>query len=336
MLKYAIVGFGGLGKVHFKNLLTIEEERGDIELVAICGADLGSLSKSTQLNIGNTSLEGIDFSKYNLYESYEELFKNEELDFVVSALPTVIHKDFSVFALERGVHVFSEKPMALSLSDCESMFEAAKNKDKVLMIGQCLRFSGPYIKAKEYIESGEFGKVNRAEFFRYSATPMWGVNHWHLDRKQSGGCPIDLHVHDVDIMNYFFGMPKAVTSHSTHNKSEFENIFTTYEYDDIFVTSAADWSFPQKYPFKPLLTLQFEKAAVEINGDDIMVYTDDEVLKPQIDEEDLFFKEMKEFVECVISNKESKIASCKSVMNSMRIAYAEISSAEQNGKRIEL
>lgn len=336
MLKYALIGFGGLGKLHFKNLLEIEKERNDINLVAICGADMSTLTQSSSINIGSTSLEGVDFSKYNFYDTIEELFENESLDFVITALPTVIHKESAVFALSRGVHVFSEKPMALSLQDCEEMTRAAKEANKILMIGQCLRFSSIYQKAKEYIDSKKYGKVLRAEFKRYSALPTWSFNNWLLDRKQSGGCPLDMHVHDVDLINHFFGMPKAVSSYSTSNKVELESIFTTYEYDELFVTSSADWSFPQQYLFTASMTMLFEKATVCINGNDIIVYTDNETIVPEVDETDYFMEEIKEFINCVTTNKESEISNCSSVLNSMKIADCEIRSAEENGKKIML
>jgi len=336
MLKYALVGFGGLGKLHFKNLLEIEKERDDIILTAICGADRATLNHAASINIGSTSLEGVDFSKYHFYDTIEELFENEKLDFVITALPTKIHASSAVYALNKGVHVFSEKPMALSFADCEKMVKTAKDNNKVLMIGQCLRFNGTCTKVKEYIDSGIYGKVLRAEFKRYSQLPIWSINNWLLDRKQSGGCPIDLHVHDVDLINYYFGLPKSVSSHTTSNKVELESIFTTYEYDDIFVMSSADWSFPQKYPFNDSMTILFEKAAVVTQGSDITVYTDDEIIKPEVDEENHFMKELKEFIECAISGKESEISNCESVMKSMKIAEAEINSAEKNGEKVTI
>lgn len=334
MLKYALVGFGALGKLHFKNLLEIEKNCKQIELVAICGADKKTLTHSSSINIGNTSLEGVDFSKYNFYDTIEELFENESLDFVIMALPTLLHKDSAIYALNKGVHVFSEKPMALSFSDCEEMVAAAHKSGKILMIGQCLRFHGFYKKAKEYIDSKEYGKVLRAELNRFSQLPIWSFNDWLLDRKQSGGCPIDLHVHDVDMINYLFGMPKAVTSHSTSNKVELESIFTTYEYDDLFVTSAADWSFPQKYPFNASMTLLFEKAALVIEKETLTVYTDDEIIHPEADTKDYFLAELEEFVNCALGNRESKISNCDSVMHSMKIAEAEIISAESGGTKV--
>ena len=143
-----------------------------------------------------------------------------------------------------------------------------------------------------------------------------------------------MHVHDVDMINYLFGMPKAVTSRSTSNKAELESIFTTYDFDNILVSSAADWSFPQTFEFDSAMTVLFEKAAVVISGSNLTVYTDDEVIKPPIDETDYFYKELSEFIDCAVKGEESKISDCKSVMNSMKIAEAEILSAEADGKKI--
>lgn len=336
MIKYALLGFGGLGKLHFKNLLKLNEKHKDISLVAICGADKKTLTENTKINIGSTVLDNVDFSKYSFYDTVDELLENEELDFVISALPTVMHKESAVQVLNRGIHIFSEKPMALSLEDCEEMVESAKRADKVLMIGQCLRFSGLYEKVKEYIDNKTFGKVLRAEFKRYSCLPTWTFNNWILDRSQSGGCPLDMHVHDVDIINYFFGMPKSVSSYSTHNKVEFESIFTTYEYDDVFITSAADWGLVQQLPFESRLFISFEKAVVEIVNDKITVYTDEETFTPDVDNEDYFYKELDEFIKCVKSGKNSKISDCDSVKNSIKIVMSEIKSAENNGARIYL
>lgn len=334
MLKYALLGFGGLGKLHFKNLLKLNEVHRDITLVAICGADKKTITENTKINIGTTVLENVDFSKYKFYDTVDELLENEELDFVISALPTVMHKEVSLKFLNYGIHIFSEKPMALSLSDCEEMVLSAEKSGKVLMIGQCLRFSGIYEKAKEYIDSLVYGRVLRAEFKRYSPLPTWTFNNWILDRKQSGGCPLDMHVHDVDLINHFFGMPKSVKSIATHNKAEFESIFTTYEYDSMLVTAAADWGLPQKFPFDARLLISFEKAALEIVNDTIVIYTDEEVIYPETDEEDYFYKELDEFITCVKENKESKISDCESVKNSIKIVTAEIESAEKNGEKI--
>lgn len=336
MYKFALIGFGGLGKLHFKNLLQIEKERGDITLCAICGADRATLTQTSSINIGSTSLENVDFSEYRLYDTVDELLENEELDFVISALPTILHAKIAITVMEHGIDIFSEKPMALSVSDCEKMVEAAKKHKRLLMIGQCLRFDGAYQKVKEYIDSRLYGKVLRTEFTRYSPLPKWTFNNWILDRNQSGGCPLDMHIHDVDLINQYFGIPESVSSYATHNKVEFESIFTRYAYEDKIVTAAADWSFPQTYPFNARLLMLFEKATVLVNDGTLTVFKDDEKIFPEIDREDYFLKELREFIECTVSGRKSEISTGESVMNSVKIIDAELLSSQQNGRPISI
>ena len=75
MKRYAIIGFGGLGKKHFLNLLEIEKKRNDIQLVAICNSSTESIFENITINIGTTELSGVDFSKYNLYTDYKEMIE---------------------------------------------------------------------------------------------------------------------------------------------------------------------------------------------------------------------------------------------------------------------
>ncbi len=330
MKKFALLGFGGLGKSHFKRLLQIEKERGDIQLVAIIGADKKTLAEASKINIGTTDLSDVDFTKYNFYDTVDEFLEKEPVDFVISVLPSTMHAEVSIRCMEKGIDVFSEKPMALNVKDCERMVATAKKTGRLLMIGQCLRYNGAYQKMKEYIDTGVFGKVVRAEFQRYSQLPIWTFNNWILDRKQSGGAPLDFHCHDVDLVNHFFGMPKEVSSVATHNKAEFESIFTRYTFDDDkVVTAHADWSFPQSFPFRSHLLVLFEKAAVEILGDVITVYEDEKSYEPDYDREDHFIKEFRDFIDCVVAGKESEISQAYSVMNSVKIVDAEIRSVEK-------
>lgn len=212
MYKYAIIGFGGLGKLHLTNLLQLEQERGDFHLQAICGADPESFKESVKLNLGTVDLSEIDISDCHFYQDYKELIDTEKPDFILSTLPTFLHEEVAVYALNHGVHVFSEKPMALSADGCEHMIHAAEENQRKLMIGQCLRFDSAYSKLKEYVENKTFGAPYRAEFSRYSQKPTWTWNDWILDPEKSGGCVLDMHVHDVDLINWIFGIPKSLRS----------------------------------------------------------------------------------------------------------------------------
>ena len=330
MFKYAIIGFGGLGKLQLGNLLTLEQERGDIKLVALCGADPASFRSNVKLNLGTIDLSRVDFTALNFYEDYKLLIEKEQPDFIISTLPTYLHEEVAIYAMEHGVHVFSEKPMSLSLESCDRMIEATARTGKKLMIGHALRFDPAYRKLKEYVDSGVYGKPYRAELSRYSATPTWSWKNWLLDPSLSGGCPIDLHVHDVDIVNWLFGVPDCLRSVSTSNKVEMESIFTQYFYDGLFVTSAADWSLPSSFPFEAKTTVNFESATVIIKDGKITVYRDGELVTPQVSTDSCYLIEMREFIEWVIDGKECPYISLESIRESMDIAFSEIESAKSD------
>lgn len=307
---------------------------GDIKLCAIANSDLSAITKTTNLNIGSVSACDIEFSRYNLYTDYKELIDKEKPDFVVCALPTYLHEDVAVYALRHGAHVYSEKPMAISKLQCQNMIDAALKYNKRLMIGQCLRFFNEYIKCRELIQSGVYGKVIRADFSRKSPLPKWSFQNWMLDTKKSGGCIIDMHVHDVDVINWYFGKPKSISSYSTHHMVDFESIHTTFEYDDKIITAVADWGLPSpQFKFKAKFNMVFEKAYVEFENSDFVIYTEDSVEKIELPANtDCFYKEISEYVDCIISGKEFVSVPLSSVSDSMDIVFAEIDSIKSNKK----
>ena len=131
MLKYALIGFGGLGKLHLGNLLRLEQERpGEIKLCAICGTTKEAAAGAVQTNLGAVDMSKVDFSACGFYQDYKDMFAAEKPDFVVTALPTAIHEEVAVYALEQGVHVFSEKPMALTVEGCDRMIATAEKWER--------------------------------------------------------------------------------------------------------------------------------------------------------------------------------------------------------------
>lgn len=335
MYRYAIIGFGGLGKLHLGNLIKLEKERGDIKLCALCGADPESFKSNVKLNIGDVDISSVDFSSCGFYQDYKELINKEKPDFILSTLPTYLHEEVAVYALSHGVHVFSEKPMALSAESCKNMIDTAKKYNRKLMIGQCLRFNGAFRKIKQYIDENTFGKICRAEFTRYSQTPTWTWNNWILDPEQSGGCILDMHIHDVDLINYLFGLPCSVNSVITENKTKLESVFTRYSYDGFLVTSAADWSFPQSFPFTAQCLINFEKATVRLSDGKLTVYTDDGEHHPEIPDGDYYMDEIRAFLEEILDNKMCGITSAESVSESIFLALCEVKSAK-TGKTVKL
>ncbi len=334
MLKFAIIGFGGLGRSHFRNAVQLSKETGDISLTAICDVDESRFSQQITTNLGGNDVL-LDLSAYRLYRDADDLLANEELDFVITALPTYLHAEIAIKAMEKGLHVFSEKPMARTPNECEAMIAAAKKNDRMLMIGHCLRYFPQYVKLKEYIDSKVFGDVIRAEFFRYSATPLWSWENWLMDFEKSGGAALDMHVHDVDFVQWAFGLPRAVTSFATHHISKFDSIFTTYKYDDKLVSSACDWGLTSSFSFRPEFLVRFENAVVDFISGVLKVYPrEGAAYTVELDNINGYVAEVQDFISCIKSNQMSKINPPESAADSVRLVFAEMKSAEKGGEVI--
>ncbi len=334
MLNFAIIGFGGLGRLHFRDVEEFTELAGDLQLVAICDIEETAFTKEVKTNLDGES-STLDLSAYRLYQDVEKLLEKEELDFVITALPTYLHEKVAVMAMEKGIHVFSEKPMAINLEQAENMLRVAKKNYVKLMIGQCLRYMPSYVALKKAIESGEYGKVCRAEFTRMSARVDWSWQNWMQDMSKSGGAALDMHVHDVDFISWAFGKPKSVTAFSTSLVTENESMVTRYEYDDMLVTSKVDWEFPKGFPFTAEYLVRFEKAVLVFKGGTLTLYTDNSKEAVELSEDNAYSMEIVDFVDCIRKNRESDVNPPEASLETLKLAIAEIESAK-TGKSVVL
>lgn len=119
MLNFALIGVGGLGKIHLANLLELEQIRGDIRLVALCDVEATRIYEKVETNLGEVS-DSVDLSKFKFYQDAYKMFENEKLDFIVSALPTYLHEKIAVTALELGIHVFQKNRWPLRRKDAKT------------------------------------------------------------------------------------------------------------------------------------------------------------------------------------------------------------------------
>ena len=182
-MRIGIVGFGFMGRTHYRCWKELEE----VEITAICDSNPNRVEDSKE-TIGNIAgaAEAIDLSKIEIYPDFEKMLANENLDAISLTAPTYLHAEYSIKAMEAGVHVLCEKPMALSTSDCGRMIQAAARSEKVLQVGHCIRFWPEYAKAKQIMTSGEYGRIVAATFQRLGATPKWAWDNWIIDEQRSG------------------------------------------------------------------------------------------------------------------------------------------------------
>ena len=340
MVKAGLIGLGFMGRTHLENYIRLEREGFPVKLAAICDEDAEKLmGKAAAGNIVTCSSDA-DLSKYMLYRDIEQMLENERLDFVDITLPTYMHAETAIKALDKGLNVFCEKPMALNSKDCVKMTEAAEKTGRKLMIGQCLRFWPEYEYLKECVESGRFGKVTGAYFFRGGSTPVWSYRNWLLQEDKSGGCILDQHVHDVDMINWLFGKPEKVSSIAKNvvPGSGYDIVSTNYIYEDGKVVNAQDdWTLNGEYGFQMLYRVNFEKANLIFEGGVLKVNPNEgKSFTPELPKEMGYYREIKYFVEALETDGSISVCTPESTTDTIRIAEAEVASARRNGEPVKV
>ena len=138
--------------------------------------------------------------------SLDDLLGDERVEAVVVASPQFAHAENTVAAAEAGKHVFCEKPMAVTLEQCDAMIEACRTAGVKLMIGQVCRYHAVHAKMHDLVASGDFGKPVCMMVHRIGGP--WGgayAQSWRLERARSGGNLMEIHAHEIDFMRFVCG-----------------------------------------------------------------------------------------------------------------------------------
>ena len=294
MLKIGLVGVGGISGAH----IPAWEEMADAELVALCDIRPERMEK---------------FSDKRCYTDFDEMLANEELDILDICLPTYLHADFAVKAMEKGINVITEKPISLKEEDIDRVYKAAEKNNVKFMVAQVLRFWPEYELLKEIYETKKYGKLLSGTMTRLGCYPKWSWDGWMMDEKRSGLVPFDLHIHDLDFMVYAFGMPKV--AHQFRSKLPDQDFISlSYDFGDFQINSEASW-YATCYPFTAEFRFQFENAVVaNENGKMLIHLRDDQRIDLSEDAEgdtgdinlpksNAYANEINYFADCVRNNK---------------------------------
>ena len=165
MLKVALVGVGGISGAH----IPAWESMDDAELVAIC-------------DIRPERMENYPDKRH--YTDFDEMLEKEDVDILDICLPTFLHADFAVKAMEKGINVICEKPISLKREDVQRVYSTAKNNNVCFMIAQVLRFWPEYEVVKSIYDSGKYGKLLSASMRRLGGIPKWSWDDWMRDEKR--------------------------------------------------------------------------------------------------------------------------------------------------------
>lgn len=328
MLNAAIIGYGGIARVH-RNAYKKLEKLGVAKLVAVYDKFPEAFAAKGEINIGG----GADLGEeVNCYTDLEEMLAKEKIDFVDICVPTYLHAEITIDMLRRGYSVMCEKPMSLKYSECEDMIRTAKEVNKELMIGQCVRFTPAYGHIKEALSDLRYGKPCGALFTRMSSPPVWGFEKWFMSPERSGGCLTDLHVHDTDLVRYLFGEPKEVRCMANTSICVNDTVHSSFFFDDFPVTAIGDWTLVG-VPFKAEGQINFEKATLVFSSDVLTVYPKDgsESYVVALEDRSMYELELEYFVSVLEGKTKNLTNPPESAAKTIRLVECMRESAKNGG-----
>ena len=194
------------------------------------------------------------------YATVEELLANPDIDAVSVCAANFAHAELTIAALNAGKHVLCEKPMAITLSECEAMVEAAKKNGKFLMIGHNQRLAKAHALARKLIVDGLIGDiVTFRTTFGHGGPETWsvdpGLNTWFFDKTRAAmGAMADLGIHKTDLIQFLTGQQviRTTAKVTTLDKKDAsgnlisvdDNAICIYEMSGgAFGTMTASWTY---------------------------------------------------------------------------------------------
>ena len=192
MLDVGFIGGGTVARWHADTLASL-----DATLAAVA-----DISPDVRASFAET------YGVYERYEDYEQMLETEDLDAVVVAVPNALHADCAVAALDAGVNVLCEKPLANTVANAERIAAAEADSDATVLVGFMRPFESHIAAAKDKIDRGELGELYELdlEYVRRRGVP--GLGSWFTsERAAGGGAVIDIGVHMLHLGLYLLDFP---------------------------------------------------------------------------------------------------------------------------------
>lgn len=335
-VKVAIIGYGGIARNHNTSYHALAGLDVPVELVAVCDKNTERLTQKLNFNLGGgeTPLpEGIHF-----YNDIDDLLEKEDFDVADICLPSFLHKDIAIKCLFAGKHVLCEKPMALSLEDCEAMIDAKNKSGKSLMIAHVIRFTQPYRYLKEHVEKKTYGELLELRLNRYSVYPSWSVGDYFNNISKCGGVALDTHIHDIDFVQTFLGQPISVSAIEHTNIPYIQSVNSRLHYKNAIIIANCAWDATFEVPFKANYRARFERATITYDNDELKVFPyGQEAFSPAFAHTDPCTDQIRYFIETLIyESKVNDTCPPESTIQGIKIIEAIRESALLGGKIVML
>lgn len=226
--RVGIIGAGRIAQEHARAILAIGSE-----VAAVC--DIDRAKAQHLMNVPAVSDVDADAaSRTRVIDSVDELLAMDDVPAVVVSVPNSLHRDLAIAALRAGKDVLLEKPMGLSVAQCDDIIKAERATSRFVQMGFVCRYAPRVAAVRELIDSGELGTIYHAKATLFRKRGIPGLGKWFTTRAQSGGgVLIDLGVHLIDLLMHMTRQTRADRV-SGACESRFGTPITSYAYDEMW------------------------------------------------------------------------------------------------------
>lgn len=310
-IKIAVVGAGFMGQTHVGSYGKIR----DAKVAYICDIDA---SKGKPL---------ADSAKALYVSDFDHLL-SRDVDAIDICLPTPLHREYGVKALESGANLFLEKPLAINREDGEALVRAASRSGGLSMVGHVLRFWPGYTELRERLSSGEIGEPRHVLAYRFGPPPSWAK--WYMDMKKSNGVIFDLGIHDMDYVRWVLGEPRSVFSQTYEMEGVHIHGQVLLDYGGAEALCECSWMGSPTFPFTTYLEVAGTGGLAHIDGRANRAYAffggkESSILDPY--QEDGYVRELRHFVRCVRDSEEPSIPLSEGLAT-VKLSLAAVESAK--------
>jgi predicted dehydrogenase len=269
MIRIAVVGLGKMGISH----QAIINAHPQVALGAVCDATgyvLDVLHKYTDVPV---------------FGDYGRMLKEAELDAVIIATPSRSHAAMVEQAIERGLHVFCEKPFCIDPADSERLAKLADGRGLVSQVGYHNRFVGAFQEVKRLIDAGAIGKVSHARAEAYGPVVLKPKGStWRTQKSEGGGCLYDYAAHPLNLLNWYFGVPGAVAGSALNkifSRDTDDEVYSTLFFDGgVSAQLSVNWSDDSYRKMTTKMEIWGTNGRIYVDRQECQVYLRDASLAP--------------------------------------------------------
>lgn len=261
MINVALIGAGKMGISH----LSILGAHPDVRIVGVCDTSKMVTDVLTK------------YSGYECFSDYQQMVNNVKPEAVFIAVPTKVHARFIKDILEKGIHVFAEKPFCLTPEEGAPLVKLAKEKNLVNQVGYHNKFIGTFNEVKKIVDSGLLGDIHHFVAESYGPVVVRKKQDtWRSDPAEGGGCLMDYASHTVDLLNYIISPVQEVLS------SKLQPIFSSQVEDAVYAMLklrngvngilSVNWSDETHRKMTTSITIYGTKGKIISDANELKVY----------------------------------------------------------------